>query len=73
MGVPAGDTCVLLVIGSARNVHLPVLELPGSKCGYQFISLAQYITRTGPGQATPRNLWTAQSPHKYPAYSQRRI
>lgn len=50
MEVPAGDTCVLLVIGSAKNVHLPVLELPGSKCGYQFVSFsfAQYITRTGP-------------------------
>lgn len=50
MGVPAGDTCVLLVTGSAKNIHLPMLVLPGSECGYQFISsgYAQHIIRTGP-------------------------
>lgn len=50
MGVPAGDTCVLLATGSAKNVHLPVLELPDSKRGYQFFrqGFAQYIIRTGP-------------------------
>jgi hypothetical protein len=50
MEVPAGDTCVLLVTGYAKNVHLPMQELPGSKCGYQCISsgFVQYIIRTGP-------------------------
>lgn len=56
MGVPAGDTCVLLATGSAKNVHLPVLELPDSKHGYQFSDQALLNISLRQGQSIPGSL-----------------